>query len=273
MGFLEKLKQASREHNSLLCVGLDTDLDRIPPSLKGDALAFNRAIVEATSDLVCAYKPNIAFYEAMGARGWRVLRDTIRAVPEDIPVILDAKRGDIGNTARMYARAFFEELGVDAVTVNAYMGFDAVEPFLVYRDRCAFVLCLTSNAGSADFQRLRCEGKPLYRWMAEKTVAWSERGACGLVVGATHPEELREIREVAPDLPFLIPGLGAQGGDVEMTVRFGTDANGEGAILNSSRGILYASDGADFAEAARKAALRLREEINRSRGREGTPQR
>jgi len=236
--------------------------------LNGDALAFNRAIVEATSDLVCAYKPNIAFYEAMGERGWRILRGTIRAVPDHIPVILDAKRGDIGNTARMYAKAFLEELGVDAVTVNAYMGFDAVEPFLVYRDRCAFILCLTSNAGSADFQRLRCEGKPLYRWMAEKVAAWSERGTCGLVVGATYPEELREIREAAPHLPFLIPGLGAQGGDVEMTVQFGTDANGEGAILNSSRGILYASDGADFAEAAREVALRLREEIQRSRTRE-----
>jgi orotidine-5'-phosphate decarboxylase len=265
MGFLEKLKRASQTHQSMLCVGLDTDVDRIPPSLKGDGLAFNRAIIEATSDLVCAYKPNIAFYEAMGAQGWHNLRDTIRAVPEDIPVILDAKRGDIGNTARMYARAFFEELGVDAVTVNAYMGYDAVEPFLAYEGRCAFVLCLTSNAGSADFQRLRCEGKPLYRWMAEKTRTWSERGGCGLVVGATHPEELREIREAAPGLPFLIPGLGAQGGDVAAAVRFGTDANGEGAILNSSRGILYASSGSDFAEAARKAAESLRETIHRSR--------
>jgi orotidine-5'-phosphate decarboxylase len=265
MGFFEKLKAASQMHQSLLCIGLDTDPDRIPPSLKGDVLAFNQAIIEATSDLVCAYKPNIAFYEAMGAQGWRNLRETIRAVPEDIPVILDAKRGDIGNTARMYAKAFFEELEVDAVTVNAYMGFDAVEPFLAYEGRCAFILCLTSNPGSADFQRLRCEGKPLYHWMAEKAVAWSERGGCGLVVGATHPEELREIRDTAPKLPFLIPGLGAQGGDVAATVRFGTDANGEGAILNSSRGILYASDGADFAEAARTAAKSLREAIHRSR--------
>ena len=264
MGFFEKLKAAGRRRQSLLCVGLDTDPDRIPPSLKGDVLAFNQAIIEATSDLVCAYKPNIAFYEAMGARGWRNLRDTIRAVPKDVPVILDAKRGDIGNTARMYAKAFFEELGVDAVTVNAYMGFDAVEPFLAYEGRCAFILCLTSNPVSADFQRLRCVGKPLYRWMAEKAVAWSEQGACGLVVGATHPEELREIRETAPKLPFLIPGLGAQGGDVAATVRCGTDANGEGAILNSSRGILYASSGADFAEAARTAAESLREAIHRS---------
>ena len=265
MGFLEKLKRASQTNQSLLCVGLDTNVDRIPRTLKGDALAFNRAIIEATSDLVCAYKPNIAFYEAMGAQGWRTLRETIRAVPEDIPVILDAKRGDIGNTARMYAKAFFEKLGVDAVTVNAYMGYDAVEPFLAYEGRCTFILCLTSNAGSADFQRLRCEGRPLYRWMAEKTRLWSERGACGLVVGATHPEELREIREAAPGLPFLIPGLGAQGGDVAAAVRFGTDANGEGAILNSSRGILYASSGTDFAEAAREAAASLREAIHRSR--------
>ncbi|MFH1007401.1 MAG: orotidine-5'-phosphate decarboxylase [Candidatus Latescibacterota bacterium] len=265
MGFLEKLKTASRTRQSLLCVGLDTDADRIPGHLNGDVLAFNRAIIEATSDLVCAYKPNIAFYEAMGEHGWRTLRDTIRAVPEDIPVILDAKRGDIGNTAQRYAQAFFRELEVDAVTVNAYMGFDAVAPFLAFKDRCTFILCLTSNAGSADFQRLSCEGKPLYHWMAEKTVAWSERGPCGLVVGATHPEELREIRELAPQLPFLIPGLGAQGGDVETSVRFGTDANGEGAILNSSRGILYASNGSNFAEDARKAAERLRAEIQRSR--------
>lgn len=268
MTFVEKLLACSRRNNSLLCVGLDTDRSRLPEGLGGDVLAFNRAIVAATSDLVCAYKPNIAFYEALGEDGWRVLKQTIRAVPEGIPVILDAKRGDIGNTARMYASAFFEELGVDAVTVNPYMGFDAVEPFLMYGDRCAFVLCLTSNPGATDLQHLSVEGTPLYRVVAEKAVEWSWRGSCGLVIGATRAEALRELREIAPDLPFLIPGIGAQGGDLEQTVRYGTDAQGELAIINASRAVLYASNERDFTEAARGVALELRTMANRFRSKE-----
>jgi len=272
MDFVSKLLLASRKNKSLLCVGLDTDIRRIPTHLSGaesPALEFNRSIIDATKDLVCAYKPNFAFYEAMGGAGWEVLKGTIDYVPEDIPVILDVKRGDIGNTARSYAASAFERLGADAVTLNPYMGFDSIEPFLEYSDRCSFILCLTSNPGSADFQKLVFDGKPLYIHVAEAVVRWSKHGQCGLVVGATHPDELRRVREIAPELPILIPGVGAQGGDLERTVVFGTDRRGELAIINSSRGIIYASQREDFAEAARKAAAELRDAINRFRDAEG----
>ena len=268
MIFMEKLRACSRRNNSLLCVGLDTDRSRLPDAVEGDVLAFNRAIIEATSDIVCAYKPNIAFYEALGEKGWRVLKDTIRMIPAAIPILLDAKRGDIGNTARMYASAFYEELGVDAVTVNVYMGFDAIEPFLAYGDRCAFVLCLTSNPGAMDFQYLASEGRPLYRIVAEKVLEWSQVGSCGLVIGATRPEPLKELREIAPDLPFLIPGVGAQGGDIEPIVRYGTDPQGELAIINASRSVLYASKERNFAEAARDAALEIQRRANQYRTQE-----
>ncbi len=272
MDFLSKLLEASRKNKSLLCVGLDTDIRRIPSHLsraRNPALEFNRAIVDATSDLVCAYKPNFAFYEAMGQAGWETLKETIDYVPKDIPVILDVKRGDIGNTAKSYAVSAFEKLGADAVTINPYMGFDAVKPFLEYSDRCSFILCLTSNPGSADFQKLTSDGKPLYVHVAEAAVRWISEGQCGLVVGATHPDELRRIREIAPELPILIPGVGAQGGDIERTVAFGTNRKGELAIINSSRGIIYASGGEDFAEAAGKAAAELRDTMNRFRDLEG----
>ena len=269
MRFTEKLLNASRKNNSLVCVGLDTDLQKIPRHLlkrEDPTLAFNQKIIDSTSDLVCAYKPNMAFYEAQGSRGWESLKKTCESIPEEIPVIIDAKRGDIGNTARMYAKAVFEELKGDAVTVNPYMGEDAVSPFLEHEVKCAFVLCLTSNKGARDFQ-LSKEGKPLYEIVAEKVLSWNEKGNCGLVVGATHPEQLKRIREIATSLPFLIPGIGAQAGDVESTVKFGTDENGELAIINSSRGILYASHQEDFDQAARKEAQRLRDSINLYRGR------
>ncbi len=270
MRFVEKLLNASRKNNSLVCVGLDTDLQKIPRHLlkrEDPTFAFNQKIIDSTSDLVCAYKPNMAFYEAQGARGWESLKKTCKYIPEEIPIIIDAKRGDIGNTARMYAKAFFEELKGDAVTVNPYMGEDAVSPFLEHEGKCAFVLCLTSNEGAKDFQLSVVEGKPLYEIVAEKVLGWNEKGNCGLVVGATHPEQLKRIREIAPSLPFLIPGIGAQAGDVESTVRFGTDENGELAIINSSRGILYASNQEDFDQAARNEALRLRDSINLYRAR------
>lgn len=269
MRFVEKLLNASRKNNSLVCVGLDTDPQKIPKHLLTEeypTLAFNQKIIDSTSDLVCAYKPNMAFYEAQGSRGWESLRRTCEYIPEEIPVIIDAKRGDIGNTARMYARALFEELRGDAITVNPYMGQDAVSPFLEYEGKCAFVLCLTSNEGAKDFQLSKVDGKPLYEIVAEKVLSWNEKGNCGLVVGATHPEQLKRIREIAPSLPFLIPGIGAQAGDVESTVKFGTDENGELAIINSSRGILYASSQEDFDQAARNEALRLRDSINLHRG-------
>ena len=266
--FIEKLSQATRNNNSLVCVGLDVDPGRIPPHIADrpdPVFRFCREIIDATRDMVCAYKPNFAFFGAMGQRGWEALIRTIEYVPQDIPVILDAKLGDIGNTAERYARMAYCELGADAVTVNPYMGFDAVAPFLAHPGRCAFLVCLSSNPGSEDFQRLRTDSKPLYRIVAEKAVAWKTHGLCGLVVGATQPDELQEIRALATDLPILIPGIGAQGGDVEQVARCGTDENGDMAIVNISRGVLYASNGTDFAKTARRETERLRDGLNRHR--------
>lgn len=268
MNFIEKLLTISRKSNSLVCVGLDVDLDRIPKFLLREddpIFVFNRAIVDATQDLVCAYKPNIAFYEALGVEGLVALKKTIEHIPSDIPVILDAKRGDIGYTAKMYARTCFEHYGCDAVTVNPYLGEDSIEPFLGYKDKCVFVLCLTSNQGAKDFQYFSNGNFPLYRLVAEKVKGWNKGRNCGLIVGAIRPEQLGEVRQVAPDLPFLIPGVGVQGGDVELAVRFGTNEHGELAIISSSRGIIYASSGRDFAGAARQATVRLRDEVNRWR--------
>jgi len=265
MKFFEKLLNVSRKNNSLVCVGLDTDLKKIPKFLleeKDPIFAFNQRIIDSTSDLVCAYKPNMAFYEACGSKGWDALKKTCEYIPEQIPIIIDAKRGDIGNTAKMYAKAFFEGLKADAVTVNPYMGKDAILPFLEYEGKCAFVLCLTSNKGAKDFQLSIIDGRPLYEIVAEKVLSWNEKNNCGLVVGATYPQQLKRIREIAPSLPILIPGVGAQAGDIESTVKFGTDKNGELAIINSSRAILYASHEKDFAQAARNEAMRLRDLIN-----------
>ena len=268
MTFTEKLRQATRKNNSLLCIGLDVDVQRIPRFLlreKDPVGVFNKAIIEATADLVCAYKPNVAFYEAMGEKGWSTLRQTCRLVPQEIPVIADAKRGDIGNTARMYAQAFFQDLGFDAITVNPYMGFDAVEPFLKFDEKCAFVLCLTSNPSADDFQQLSMRGNSLFMQVARRVVDWSRRGSCGLVVGATRAGDLGKVREIAAHLPILIPGVGAQGGDLAAAVRNGVDGSGELAIVNVARSVIYASDGRDFARRARQEAMRLRDEINKAR--------
>jgi orotidine-5'-phosphate decarboxylase len=265
MRFVEKLLNASQKNNSLVCVGLDTDENKIPSFLKNEkdpVFEFNRKLIDSTHDLVCAYKPNLGFYEALGNKGWEALRKTCEYIPPEIPIILDAKRGDIGNTAFMYARALYQVMKADAVTVSPYMGKDAVQPFLDYEDKCAFILCLTSNEGARDFQLSQIDGKPLYEIVAEKVLRWNEKGNCGLVVGATYPEQLKKIREIAPMLPFLIPGVGAQAGEIESTVKYGTDENGELAIINSSRGIIYASSGSNFAEAARAEALKLRDLIN-----------
>jgi orotidine-5'-phosphate decarboxylase len=227
-----------------------------------DILEFNRGIIDATADLVCAYKPNLAFYEAFGLEGLVALEKTVKYIPEGIPVIGDAKRGDIGNTARRYAEALFSAFGFDAATLNPYLGYDSVEPFLEYPDKGVFILCRTSNPGALDFQALRCGDVPLYEVVAQKAKEWDRYGNIGLVVGATYPEELRRIRQLCPQMPLLIPGLGAQGGDLASTVRYGIDNRGEMAIINSSRQIIYASRGEDFAIAARKAALELRDQIN-----------
>jgi orotidine-5'-phosphate decarboxylase len=274
-GFREKLLAAARRNDSLLCIGLDVDPRRVPPGLlegPGWIEAFNRGIVEATGDLVCAYKPNLAFYEALGLDGWEGLRRTLAAIPPDIPVIADAKRGDIGSTSEAYARALFDELGFDATTLTPYVGLDGLEPFLRYDERGLLILCKTSNPGSGDFQDLIVEWRgrrlPLYQVVAEKVVEWNRQGSgqCGLVVGATYPSQLREIRGLAPDLPILIPGVGAQSGSLEQAVNLGTDARGELAIVNVGRSILFASGGPDWQEAARAEAMRTVEAMRRNRG-------
>ena len=264
MNFIEKLTNATRKNKSLLCVGLDPDPERMPDKIS--ISEFNKAIIEATSDLVCAYKLNLAFYEAQGDEGLDALKRTIKCIPDDIPVIGDAKRGDIGNTAKAYARAIFDNLNFDATTINPYLGFDSIEPFIQYRDKGIFILCRTSNAGAMDFQSLRCEvesgSRPLFELVALKAREWNIHGNIGLVVGATYPEELKLIRQSHPDMPLLIPGIGAQGGDLASAVRYGVDSQGEKAIINSSRQIIYASQGKDFAPAARRAASELRQQMN-----------
>lgn len=264
MTFVEKLAAAIRKNRSLVCVGLDPD-----PALMPDGIGiaeFNRAIIDATADVACAYKPNLAFYEALGIEGMRALEATVKQAPSSIPIIADAKRSDIGNTARAYARALFDYFGFDAATVNPYLGLDSVEPFLRYEQKGVFVLCRTSNAGAADFQSLSCAtengARPLFHIVAEKAHVWNKAGNIGLVVGATYPDELKTVRSGYPDMPFLIPGIGAQGGDLGLTVRYGVDATREKTIINSSRQILYASKDKDFAVAARKAAQGLRDSIN-----------
>ena len=264
MNFIEKLTNATRKNKSLLCVGLDPDPERMPDKIS--ISEFNKAIIEATSDLVCAYKLNLAFYEAQGDAGLDALKRTIKCIPNDVPAIGDAKRGDIGNTAKAYATAIFDILNFDATTVNPYLGFDSIEPFIQYRDKGIFILCRTSNAGAMDFQSLRCEVesgyRPLFELVALKAREWNIHGNIGLVVGATYPEELKLIRQSHPDMPILIPGIGAQGGDLASAVRYGVDSQGEKAIINSSRQIIYASPEKDFAPAARHAASELRQQIN-----------
>ena len=266
--FREKLLAAARANDSLLCVGLDVVLASLPaplPRAPESIVAFNRSIVEATADLVCAYKPNLAFYEALGLPGLEALARTLEAIPEHIPVIADAKRGDVGHTAQAYARALFETFGFDAATVSPYLGRDALQPFLDYADRGVFVLCRTSNPGARDLQDLDVGGKPLYEIVAERVLEWDRHGNAGLVVGATYPDEVARVRKLAPEMPLLVPGVGAQAGDVRAATRAAVDARGELAIVSSSRQVIYASGGADFAEAARRAALALRNEINQAR--------
>jgi orotidine-5'-phosphate decarboxylase len=266
MRFTDKLLNASRKNESWLCIGLDPDAERMP---EVDVLQFNKAIVEATSDLVCAYKPNLAFYEALGTQGLVTLEKTIKHIPGHIPVIGDAKRGDIGNTAKAYAKALFSVLGFDAATVNPYLGHDSIEPFISYRDKGVFILCRTSNKGAADFQDRRIDGLPLYEVVAQKAREWNIQGNVGLVVGATYPEQLKKVRSICPEMPLLIPGIGAQGGDLASAVRYGVDAQGEKATINVSRQILYASREKDFAQAARNAAEKIRSQINDYRSKPG----
>lgn len=262
--FKEKLNAAMHTNSSLLCVGLDPDRTRMPLQ---DVSVFNKAIIEATADLVCAYKPNFAFYEQLGKGGLEALDETLRTIPSNISVIGDAKRTDIGSTSAAYARALFETWGVDATTVNPYFGQDALEPFFAYPDKGVFVLCRTSNPGARDFQDLQVteEGKSrsLYQVVASKARAWNTHGNVGLVVGATYPSELEEVRRICGDMPILIPGVGAQGGDLEAAVKNGVDSDGRGILINVSRQVLYAgNDVRTFARAARDTALQIRNSIN-----------
>ena len=261
--FVEKLDAACEANRSLLCVGLDPDPRLMPVA---DVFEFNRAIVNATRDLVCAFKPQMAFYEALGLDGLKALGKTIdhirRISPETI-IIADAKRGDVGHVSAAYASAMFDHWGVDVVTVHGYMGRDSVEPFVSRDGKGAFVLCRTSNPGAVDFQDMEnAENLPLYQRVADAIGGWGFNGSLGLVVGATYPEEMKAVRDICPSLPFLIPGVGSQAGDLRQAVINGTDVNGRRAIINASRSIIYASSGPDYADAARREARRLRDSIN-----------
>lgn len=266
--YISKLTQAWQKNNSLLCVGLDPDLTKLPAQFQTQPdgiFEFCRAIIDATADLACAFKPQIAYFSALRAEPQleqicAYLRDNY----PQLPIILDAKRGDIGATAEQYAREAFERYGADAVTVNPYMGFDSVEPYLKWQDKGCIVLCRTSNAGGSDLQFLQVNGRPLYQHVADLVAnKWNSNGQCSLVVGATFPEEIQKVRQIVGAMPLLVPGIGAQGGDIAATVAAGKTADG-GMMINSSRAILFAKpvDGENFSQAARRVALHTRDEIN-----------
>ncbi|HEX4205126.1 MAG TPA: orotidine-5'-phosphate decarboxylase [Ktedonobacteraceae bacterium] len=274
--FLAQLEQRWQQDH-FVCVGLDPDYALIPAFLKQDVpvaeavFAFNRAIIDATSDLVCAYKPNSAFYEALGADGLQALVRTVQYIKEQyprVPVILDAKRADIGNTNMGYVTSTFEVIGADAITVHPYLGKEALQPFLARKEQGIFVLARTSNSGAGEFQDLSVgpAGEPLYQVVARRVAQdWNSQGNCALVVGATYPAELARVRAIVGDMPILVPGIGAQGGDVDAIVKVGQDSRGWGMIISSSRNIIFASSGPDFAEAACSATVQLHAEINRAR--------
>jgi orotidine-5'-phosphate decarboxylase len=258
MTFRSNIELTANKNNSRLCVGLDPQKEHLPPGF--NVLEYNKAIIEATADLVCCYKPNLAFYEALGTTGYQILQKTIKHIPAGIPVIGDAKRGDIGNTAKAYAVSLFNQFGFDAVTLNPYMGFDSIEPFISYTNKGLFILCCTSNPGAKDLQMVKVmrTNLPLCELVAYKAVEWNKHGNIGLVIGATHPQQLSRIRQIANDLLLLIPGVGIQGGNLESAVRYG----GRNIIISASRSILNASNGPDFALYSRKAAENLRKQIN-----------
>ncbi len=271
MSFYRRLDTAWANSDSMLCVGLDPDVARFPTAMRGsvDAIEkFCKSIIDATGDLVCAFKPQIAYFAAVGAeRQLENICEYIRAQFPDVVLILDAKRGDIGDTASLYAREAFARYGADAVTVNPYLGTDSLEPFLTTPGKGTIVLCRTSNAGSSEFQSLEVDGEPVYLRVARTAASqWRAIGECALVVGATYPDELARVRVIVGNMPILVPGIGAQGGDIDAVVRAGayktSDDTQRGLIINSSRAILYASDGADFAGAARSVAVSTREAIN-----------
>ena len=264
-----QLLEAQWEQGKFLCVGLDSDFQKIPEAIRqagvGETIvAFNRAIVDATKDLVCSYKPNPAFYESHGDEGWKALRETIQYIRDqapDVPVILDAKRGDIANTNEAYAKSAFDHLHADAITVQPYLGSEPLAPFFDRKDKGVIVLCHTSNPGAGEIQNLMMDGEPLYKVIARlATTKWNANGNCCLMVGATYPEKLAEVRKIAGDMPILIAGIGAQDGDLEKTIHAGL-AGKKGLMVNASRSIIFASDGADFAQRAREKATELNSAI------------
>lgn len=266
MLFTDKLSDRTRAVDSMLCVGLDPDFARIPEHLKGEedpVWAFCRAIVDATAPFVCAFKPQIAYFAAMGAE--KTLERVIAYIHEkhpDIPVILDAKRGDIGSTARQYAKEAFVRYKADAVTVSPYMGYDTITPYLEYQNKGVIILCRTSNPGGADIEELVCDGEMIYERIARLASGpWNTTRQLGLVVGATQPAEIARVRKTAPSLPLLVPGIGAQGGDINAAVAAGLDAAGAGMIINSSRAIIFAGKDENFAQAAADAARATRDAI------------
>lgn len=269
MTFLDKLTAIQDKNNSLLCVGLDPVIEKIPEHLQ-EAISpffeFNKAIVDATHEFVCAYKPNSAFYEARGDRGVGELKatcDYIRIMYPEIPIILDFKRGDIGSTNDGYAAYAFDYLQADAVTLHPYLGRESLEPFFKHTEKGLIFLCRTSNPGAGEFQNREVEGQPLYVQIAENiSHAWNTNNNCMLVVGATYPEELKKVREIVGDMTLLIPGIGAQGAEVETTVKAGLNSHGKGMIVSASRSIIFASLTEDFAQKAQEEAKRLRDEIN-----------
>jgi len=259
--FRELLDARSRE-GKFLCVGFDPDITKIPAAVKKSGvretlIAFNRAIVDATKDIPSTFKLNSAFYEAYGSEGVLALRDSIDYMHEAAPgviVLLDAKRGDIGNTNEMYARSAFDELGADAVTVNPYMGGEPLEAFFAHKNKGIIVLCHTSNPGASELQEAMVGSEPLYQVVARKSLDWNKNGNCCVMVGATYPEQLGEVRAIVGDMPILIAGIGAQNGELEKTIQLGKNSKGQGLIINATRAIIYASSGADFAQAAQKKA-------------------
>lgn len=274
MNFIHKLDNAIRQHDSLLCVGLDPDIARFPGVLKGRSDAvfeFCRAVIDATAPYACAFKPQIAYFAALAAEDQlQAICDYLNQYYPEIPIILDAKRGDIGATAEQYAREAFERYKADAVTVNPYMGFDSIEPYLQWSEKGVIVLCRTSNPGGSDLQFLTVNGVPLYQHVARLVAQqWNRNGQCALVVGATFPEEIAEVRKIVGEMPLLVPGIGAQGGDIQATVLSGQTRDGTGMMINSSRAILYAkpADGEGFADAAARVAMVTRDAINAYRNR------
>lgn len=261
MGFIEKLERRINQSTSHLCIGLDPDINKIPDHLPKNIdglLEFNRQIINATKDYVCAYKTNIAFYEVLGKGGWQLLENTIDLIPDDVITIADAKRGDIGNTASQYAKTFFETYNFDSITVNPYMGIDSLLPFVEFSEKGTVILVLTSNPGSSDFQQLEIQGQKLYEIVAKSVLKLHEtNNNCMMVVGATTGSSIKKIREIAPDIYFLVPGIGAQGGNLAEVIQYA----GKKVVINSSRQIIYASNTIDFAETAATEAKKLRDKI------------